>query len=202
MSKIVTGRFSFHTASITALSVLICLATLSVAQKTSDANFKGVPNFHQVNAGIFRGGQPEKGTLPRLKQIGIKTIINLRDDDERARDEAVEAQAEGLRYFNIPFARFDRPSDKEIDDVMKVINSPDNQPIFIHCKRGADRTGTVIAIFRIEHDGWTSEQAKAEANRYGLGFWQVKMKDYIRDYYDRKIDHDREAASQSQKPRQ
>jgi tyrosine-protein phosphatase SIW14 len=202
MSKIVTGRFSFHTASITALSVLICLATLSVAQKINDAKLKGVPNFHQVNATLFRGGQPEKGALLRLKEIGVKTIINLRDDDERARDEAVEAQAGGLRYFNIPFARFDRPSDKEIDDVMKVINSPDNQPIFIHCKRGADRTGTVIAIFRIEHDGWTSEQAKAEANHYGLGFWQVKMKDYIRDYYDRKTDRDREAASQSQKPRE
>lgn len=202
MRKIVAGRFSFHTAFITSLSLLICLATFSAAQKTGDANFKGIPNFHQVNASLFRGGQPEKGALLRLKQIGIKTIINLRDDDERAKDEAVEAQAEGLRYFNIPFARFERPSDKEIDDVMKLIYSPDNQPIFIHCKRGADRTGIVVAIYRIEHDGWTSEQAKAEANRYGLGFWQVKMKDYIHDYYDSKVRRNREAASQTQKPQE
>jgi len=201
MRKIVIGRFLLVPAAIAALSLLLCLASLS-AQTTSDVNCKGVPNFHQVNANLFRGGQPEKGALVRLKQLGIKTVINLRDDDQLAKEEANEAQAAGLQYFNIPLARYGRPSDSEIDDVMKLVNSLDNQPIFIHCHRGADRTGTVIAIFRIEHDGWTSEQAKAEANHYGLGFWQVKMKDYIHDYYDRKTARDREATSQSQKPKE
>ena len=202
MRKIAVGRFSFSIASVAVLSALLCLATLSSAQKTSEINCKGVPNFHQVNANIFRGGQPESGALLRLKQLGIKTVINLRDDDERAKEEATEAQAAGLQYFNIPFARYDRPSDKEIDDVLKLVNSTDNQPVFIHCHRGADRTGTVVAIFRIQHDGWTSEQAKAEANHYGLGFWQTRMKDYIHDYYDRKVSRDRQAASQSQKPKE
>ena len=189
-------------ASVTAFSLLICLASLSTAQQKSNDKFAGLPNFHEVNANLYRGGQPEKEGLLRLKQIGIKTIINLRDDDQRAREEAKEAEADGFRYFNIPFARFGRPSDKEIDDVMKLINSPDNQPIFVHCKRGADRTGTVVAIFRIEHDGWTSERAKAEADHYGLGFWQVKMKDYIHDYYDRKVGRDRDPAAQAAKSRQ
>jgi len=92
----------------------------------------------------------------------------------------------GIRYFNIPFASFDRPSDKAVDEVLKLIDTQENSPLFIHCKRGSDRTGTVVAIYRIEHDGWDSEKAKAEAKRYGMGFWQVGMKDYIHDYYDRK----------------
>ena len=49
-------------------------------------------------------------------------------------------------------------------------------------KEAPTHTGAIIAVYRVEHDGWTSEQAKAEAKRYGLGFWQVKIKDYISDY--------------------
>jgi protein tyrosine/serine phosphatase len=69
--------------------------------------------------------------------------------------------------------------------LLSLINAPENQPIFVHCRRGSDRTGTVIAIYRIDHDGWSSEQAKTEAKRYGMGFWVVGMKDYISDYYRR-----------------
>jgi protein tyrosine/serine phosphatase len=67
-----------------------------------------------------------------------------------------------------------------------VISANENQPVFVHCRRGSDRTGTIIAIYRIEHDGWTSEKATSEAKRYGLGLWQLGMKDYISDYYRRR----------------
>ncbi len=79
----------------------------------------------------------------------------------------------GLRYFNVPTGRLGRPSDERIESVLAIINASENQPVFVHCRRGADRTGTVIAIYRIEHDGWTSERAKAEANHYGMGFWHI-----------------------------
>ena len=189
--------------AIATLAMFVCLASLSLgqdSQASQDSKYKDLPNFHQVNAKLFRGGQPGKGGLLQLKQLGVKAIINLRDDDERARAEAAEAQAAGLRYFNIPFASFDRPGDKDVDEVLKLIDSLDNQPVFVHCKRGADRTGTIIAIYRIEHDGWTSEKAKAEANHFGMGFWEVKMKDYIHDYYDRRMRRNGDSASPTQKP--
>jgi protein tyrosine/serine phosphatase len=148
-----------------------------------------------VNSNLYRGGQPEIGGLEQLKKLGVKTIINLRDDDERARAEKAEAESMGFRYFNIPFASFDRPSDKAVDEVLKLIDTQENSPLFIHCKRGSDRTGTVIAIYRIEHDGWDGEKAKAEAKRYGMGFWQVGMKDYIHDYYDRKAQRGSDSSS-------
>jgi uncharacterized protein (TIGR01244 family) len=167
----------------TALALLIAV---SAASAQDEAKYKELPNFHQVNANLYRGGQPKEGGLQRLAGLGIKTVINLRDDDERARAEEKEARAAGLRYFNIPLDNFGKPADEKIDRVLALINASENQPVFVHCKRGADRTGTVIAIYRISHDGWTSEQAKAEAKRYGIGFWQVGMKDYIHDYYERR----------------
>jgi tyrosine-protein phosphatase SIW14 len=163
--------------------VLTCLATVAIAQ--AETKYEGLPNFHKVNDNLYRGAQPSRDGIQTLRQLGIKTIINLRDDDERARSEAAVAAAAGLRYFNIAMDNFGRPSDDKVERILAIIEMSENQPVFVHCKRGADRTGTIIAIYRIVHDGWTSEKAKAEADRHGMIFWQVGMKDYIRDYAKR-----------------
>lgn len=186
---------------------LFCLASAGVAQ--SEPKYKELPNFHQVNEQLYRGAQPKRGGIGRLAQLGVKTIVNLRPDDERSRREEQEARAAGLRYFNVsvekitlmealksltdlrhfnlPFNMLGRPTDEQVERVLSIINAPENQPVFVHCKRGADRTGAIIAIYRIEHDGWTSERAKAEANRYGMGWWERGKKDYIREYYRRRL---------------
>jgi uncharacterized protein (TIGR01244 family) len=164
--------------------VLTCCATAAISQ--SKIKYEGLPNFDKVNDNLYRGAQPNSEGIQRLRLLGIKTIINLRNDDERARAEAAAAAAAGLRYFNVPMDNFGRPSDARVERILALIEMPENQPVFIHCKRGADRTGTIIAIYRIVHDGWTSEKAKEEANRHGMIFWQVGMKDYIRDYAKRR----------------
>ncbi len=186
---------------------LFCLASAGVAQ--SEPKYDELPNFHQINEQLYRGAQPKRGGIRRLAQLGVKTIVNLRPDDERSQQEEQEARAAGLRYFNVsvekvtlvdtlksltdlrhfnsPFNMLGRPTDDQLGRVLSIINAPENQPVFVHCKRGADRTGTIIAIYRIEHHGWTSERAKAEANRYGMGWWERGKKDYIRDYYRRRL---------------
>jgi len=164
--------------------VSLCLAVINVAQ--NEPKYEELPNFHKVNEKLFRGAQPKPGGIRRLSQLGVNTIINLRDDDERSRAEEKEARAAGLRYFNVPLDRLGRPTDEEVNRVLALIYSPDNQTIFVHCHKGADRTGTVVAVYRIDHDGWTSEQAKEEANRYGMRLWQRGMKDYIHHYYQRR----------------
>jgi protein tyrosine/serine phosphatase len=161
--------------------VLIYFASTGVAQ--SELKYQELPNFHQVNQQLYRGAQPKRGGIQRLAQLGVKTIVSLRARDVRSQMEEREAQAAGLRYINVPFERLGRPTDEQVVRVMSIISSPENQPVFVHCQRGADRTGAVIAVYRIEYDNWTSEKAKAEAKRYGMKPWQLGMKDYIRDYY-------------------
>ena len=142
-----------------------------------------LPNFQEVNARLYRGAQPRAGGLKALAALGVKTVLNLRDDDARAREEGREAAALGLRYFNVPISRAGRPSQERIRELMAVLDAPANQPVFVHCKRGADRTGALVAVYRITHDGWTAERALEEAESFGLGFWQRGKKDFIKDYY-------------------
>lgn len=184
-SKINNRERWLNFATVVFCLLLIQFSTTSNAQvvREREPRYEELPNFHQVNARLYRGGQPRKGGIQKLASLGVNTIINLRDDDERAEAEGREAQAAGLRYFNIPVGRLGRPEDAEIERALALIDAAENGVVFVHCAHGADRTGVVIAVYRISHDGWTSEQAKKEANRYGMKFWQHGMKDYIHDYH-------------------
>ena len=144
---------------------------------------KELPNFQKVNDHLYRGGQPQSGGLKKLAELGINTVINLRGEDEFTRAEQKEAEALGLRYYGIPMGGLSRPGDEEVDRVLQLINTPENGKVFIHCKHGADRTGTVIACYRISQENYSVEQAQAEAKKYGMSWVQFGMRGYITDYY-------------------
>ena len=180
------------TRIVVLLWVLVFVAAPTFSQDT--APNKELPNFQRVNEALFRGGQPKAGGYEMLSQMGIKTVVNLRDDDSRAKEEEFEVKQAGLKYFNVPLRRLGPPKDEKIEALLSIITNPANQPVFVHCAHGADRTGVVIAAYRISRDGWTFDQAKAEAKRYGLKPWQLRMKRYIREYYKRQI-RNSEAAS-------
>ena len=166
--------------------VLLAVSFASVAAaQESGPRYAEIPNFRRVNEHIYRGAQPAKGGMQKLAALGVKTVINLRDDDERARAEEGDAKAAGLRYFNVPFSGFRRPDDAEVERVLALIEDPANQPVFVHCKKGADRTGTIIALYRIRRDGWTADEAIREAKSCGLSWIQFRMKDYVADAYRR-----------------
>jgi tyrosine-protein phosphatase SIW14 len=164
------------------VSVLVmALALNALAQ--SEVHYAQLPNFHQVNAQIYRGAQPTAGGLLRLKEMGVKTILNLRGKDEQTHAENEEARSLGLRYYNVSLPEFSAPKDKEVQLVLDIINTADNQPVFVHCRHGEDRTGTIIACYRISHDGWTAAAAKKEAEQRGMNWTQAGMKRYIDRFY-------------------
>ena len=146
-----------------------------------------LPNFHKINDNLYRGGQPTEEGIKQLAKMGIKTVINLRDGQEKVMKEKGYTEANGMQFINIRLGNWFKPSDKDIEAVLTEIRKPENQPVFVHCKRGADRTGTVVAVYRMRFDGWTDKQAEKEAKEFGIGWWQIWMKDYIDDYYERVV---------------
>ena len=164
--------------------LLVALAFNIRAQ--NETRYAELPNFHQVNSQLYRGAQPRAGGLQKLKGIGIKTIVNLRGKDEHTGAESQEARLLGLRYYNISLPEFSSPKDADVQRVLDIINATRNQPVFIHCRHGEDRTGTIIACYRISHDGWTAAAAKKEAEQRGMSWTQVRMKRYIDKFYRQK----------------
>lgn len=165
-------------AVVCALAVLV-----SIVSAQSEPSYKEIPNLHKVSDHLYRGAQPLNGYAKKLGELGVKTVINLRGEDELSRTEQQEAETAGLKYFNIAMPGLSAPSDEQVSRVMAIIDNADNQPVFIHCKRGSDRTGTIAAVYRISHDGWNAERAISEAKHYGMSWAEFGMKGYIADYY-------------------
>lgn len=163
------------------LFLIFSFVSFTTAQETFEN--KDLPNFSQVSANLFRGAQPTEAGIEQLAKKGVKTIIDLRGDDERTKEENNWAQKAKMKFISIPLNAWLEPKDWQIKKILSEINKTENQPIFVHCKRGADRTGTIVAVYRMMHDRWTAKQAKAEAKKFGFGWWQFLMKDYINDYY-------------------
>lgn len=168
-------------AVATAASVVLIFSYSFLSQSKSGS--ENLRNFLRLNDNLARGAQPKEAGFAELKKLGIATVIDLRDDDENALKEKALAESAGLRFINLPLGNWSRPDEKDIAAIEAAIDLPENQPVFVHCKRGADRTGTVIAVYRMRHDGWDAKRALDEAGDFGIGWWQLGMKDFINDYY-------------------
>lgn len=142
----------------------------------------GIPNFHRVDEHLFRGGQPSAADLAALQALGVRTVVNLRYEDSLVKAEQAQAEALGMRYVNVPMYGLARPREEQVASVMRILDDPSNWPVFVHCKRGADRTGAIVACYRIAHHGWTPDAAIREADALGMMRLELAKKAYIRDY--------------------
>ena len=141
---------------------IICAFTISAQEPVQP-----IRNFVRVNEDFCTGGQPRPEHLQRLKDDGVKAIINLRQASEhRAAEEEAKAKELGLRYFNIPVA-FGEPKEEQVTEFLKITDDPKNRPAFIHCA-AAIRVGAFWMIRRVLRDGWTIEAAEEEARKIGL----------------------------------
>jgi protein tyrosine/serine phosphatase len=165
------------------LLVLGLLATLffSVASHRGLPPTDGILNFGKVNEVLYRGAQPDGPAIIKLKQLGIKTIIDLQMPNGVRKAEAAEALASGINYTNVPLHGLGRPTDAQIKQLLAIIETAPS-PIFIHCQHGCDRTGTIVACYRIEHDQWTGENALKEADHYGMSWLERGMRHYVMDF--------------------
>jgi len=155
---------------------LLLLAKLSVA---SEAAPEHVRNFGEVNQNLFRGGLPTDEALRELKALGVGLVIDLREDGKGGQEEKHRVEQFGLRYAHFPLRPLSAPSETEIEEVLSLIFRESSAKVYVHCLRGKDRTGTVIACYRIQHDGWDNRRALAEAKSYGMSSLEHAMQSFI-----------------------
>jgi len=158
------------------LASLLLLARLSAG---ADAGVTHVRNFGQVNEYLLRGGMPTDDALRELKALGVGLVIDLREDGNGRQEEKQRVEQLGIRYAHFPMRSLAAPQKDEIEQVLSLILRESPAKVFVHCLRGKDRTGTVIACYRIQHDGWDSQRALAEAKDYGMSRLEVAMQSFI-----------------------
>ena len=168
-------RLVFGRVAISIFSFCFCLTAL--ADRGVPAS-EGIENFGRVNDSLFRGAQPDADGIKHLQALGVKTIINLRTAKGALKEEAAQARACGITYTNTPLAGMGKPTDEEVKKILALIVSSPG-PVYVHCEHGCDRTGTIIACYRIKYDYWTRDQAMHEADHYGMSFWERGMRKYI-----------------------
>jgi tyrosine-protein phosphatase SIW14 len=160
--------------------VLVGLASLSVPVWAGDG-VPTIPNFHQVNNLIYRGGQPSGQDWQSLAKLGVKTVVDLRRESEHStREEARAVESTGMRYVNVPLEGLSAPPNQAVARVLAILNS--GESVFVHCRAGRDRTGTMIACYRISHDRWENRKALQEAKSFGIHWFEGAMKNYILRY--------------------
>jgi tyrosine-protein phosphatase SIW14 len=163
----------------TALLVFAGYGALCQPTWAAEATAAGVANFHHVNDRIFRGGQPDPQGWETLAKLGVKTVIDLRPAEEHSiKEEKQAVEATGMHYVNVPLNGLAAPPNDKISQLLALLNDAPG-PVFVHCRRGADRTGTVIACYRVAHDGWSNKKALKEAKSDGMSWVEFGMQRYV-----------------------
>jgi protein tyrosine/serine phosphatase len=181
-----------NTAYVVSLSLVVSLALCLVvcrgavtaddgisherwAQKILSPHLK---NFHKVSEDLYRGAQPSITGMRELEQLGIRTVINLRS----WHSDQTDLDGTSLRYERIKMNAA-LPRDEEVVRFLQIVGKRENGPFFVHCQHGADRTGTMCAIYRMAFQGWKKDEAIAELTRGGFGFhriWNTTLIPYLR----------------------
>ena len=133
-------------------------------------------NFHVVEEGVlYRSGQLPVARLQQLVALhGIRTVISLRDSDRPIdKDEEAWIKARHLNFVRLaplswwPDADGNIPGDANVKVFREVMDDPAKYPVLIHCFAGIHRTGTMCAIFRMDYQGWTNDEAMNEMRTIG-----------------------------------
>jgi tyrosine-protein phosphatase SIW14 len=141
----------------------------------------GVLNFHQVNEHLYRGAQPTAEGLRNLARLGVKTVVNLRMKPEQSETEKRAVEKLGMRYVQLPMQDGVAPTGEQVAKALSILNDQNAWPVFVHCAGGRDRTGVVVACYRISFDRWTNQRALDEARRHGIrGVEQAKQRYILR----------------------
>jgi tyrosine-protein phosphatase SIW14 len=144
----------------------------------------GLENFARVSPCLYRGAQPTEEGFRQLRSMGVKTVIDFRSFHSTKK----QVEAAGMTALELPL-KADLgsvpPTEEELKEFFKVVLDPARQPVYIHCAFGKDRTGTMAAVYRLEVDGWTPEEAMQEMEAFGYHNIYCDLVNFIRTYKPR-----------------
>ncbi len=173
------------------LITILALASLSTAQQVANQNLNTntqtirIKNFGQMDERFYRGSQPEEKDYKDLAALGIKTVIDLRNDPQQYERPMVESL--GMKYINIPMASKKYPTPDVTEMFLKTVSDPGTGKFFVHCAGGRHRTGAMGAVYRYEFYHWNFDQVYKEMKQYDFytSWGHQAFKDFVQDYYTR-----------------
>jgi protein tyrosine phosphatase (PTP) superfamily phosphohydrolase (DUF442 family) len=151
---------------------------------TAPANVSDVTikNFGRMDDRFFRGAQPKEKQYKELAALGIKTIIDLRDDPEEYEKREVESL--GMRYVHMPMIAKKYPKAETVEDFLKLVDDPSTGKFFVHCAGGRHRTGVMGAVYRFNRYKWNFDQVYSEMKKYDFytRWGHGDFKKFVEDY--------------------
>ena len=137
-----------------------------------------LPNLYRVSHELLRGAQPDAHGFELLRRLGVRTVINVR----HGHPEGQPCLRNGLRYIEIPMRAWSF-DEQDVVRFLEIAGSADHAPVFVHCRRGADRTGMLVAVYRVVIEGWSKEAALEEMTQgpYGYNPMWKQLRHFVRD---------------------
>ena len=163
--------------------------TFSGFAQTAPQTFTNVniKNFGQMDERLFRGAQPLPEDYQALKDLGVTTVVDLRNDPTDY--EKTEVEKLGMKYVNIPMSGWKSPKDKDLEQFLQLMNDETNAKVFVHCKAGIHRKGFAGAVYLFTKYGWDYDKAYREMKNYNFssGLVHGSLKGYVKNYAGRNI---------------
>jgi protein tyrosine phosphatase (PTP) superfamily phosphohydrolase (DUF442 family) len=168
--------FTWNVRLHVVISIFVMLSfSAAYGAETSPANrpahwavpmqMEGVPNLHKISDMLYRSAQPSAGGMKNLKAMGIETVINLRSfhsDRDEIGDTALAHESISMKAWHA--------EEEDAVKFLQIVTNPKRSPVLVHCQHGADRTGTMCALYRVAVQDWSKEEALKEMVQGGFGF--------------------------------
>jgi tyrosine-protein phosphatase SIW14 len=177
---------------VQALAVLVLAAwSLSVQPAVGQATkaaavrakLPGLPNFAKVSEQLSRGGQPEATGFAELKKLGVDIVVNLRHEPDEITRERSLVQTQDLEYVSIPWRGKNDPDTAQVVQFLELLRANPDKQIFVHCQRGAERTGVMVACYRMTAESWNVDRAADEMELFGFRAWRFgHLKKFVREF--------------------
>jgi tyrosine-protein phosphatase SIW14 len=151
-------------------------------------NFSGLQNFAQITPTLFRGGRPTEEGLACLAKMGFSIVIS---SEGKYKDLRKPVERLGMRYVSM-FWECSFPEDHTFAKFLQLLRDNPGKKVFVYCHYGDDRTGMMIAAYRIAEQGWSAEEAKEEMKDFGFNFFHRRICTGLSDYENHFPQHWRE----------